>query len=278
MDVIKWFRRIHIILWFSWQELSNWTKPYIFALYIMIRPLFGLLLYAYIYIAFAIASGLVDLNAAFYLISGIALYNFIGEGIYGVTWVIHEEREHYSILKYNYISFPNLRDYLLARSLVNYIIGFIISVIILIIGFHLVGLGFSYFNLNIPLLLLLYIIGFLWSSFLAITVSGTSLFSSEYGPLISEAIGGLLFLLGNVLFPVNILPNWLLPLAEALPMADWMELMRHALNLNYMVNLSHLLAKLLIKTLLYILIGLFFFALADKLARKKGLLEASFHH
>ena len=278
MDLNRWFRRIYAIMWFSWQELSNWTKPYIFAVYVMVRPLFGLLLYAYIYIAFAITSGLVNPDAAFYLITGIAFYNFIGEGIYGVTWVIHEEREHYSILKYNYISFPNLRDYLLARSLVNYIIGFIVSIIVLIIGFYLVGLGVSYLNPNIPLLLLMYIIGFIWSSFLAVTVSGTSLFSAEYGPLISEAIAGLLFLLGNVLFPTSILPQWLLPLAEVLPMADWMELMRYSLNIGYQVNLLFLLSKLLIKTIIYVIIGIVFFAIADRLARKRGLLEASFHH
>lgn len=168
----------------------------------MIRPIFSLL-YAYIYIAFAVISGLVDYERAFYMISGIACYNFIGEGLYGVIWVIHEEREHYSILKYNYISFPNLRDYLLARSIVYYIIGVCLLIIILIVGLSLVGVNPLYLKPNIPLFLLAITIGFIWSAFLGVIVSGASLFSSEYGPLISESVAGLLFLLGNVLFQLK---------------------------------------------------------------------------
>jgi ABC-type polysaccharide/polyol phosphate export permease len=278
MDVGGYFRKIYAIMWFSWQELSNWTKPHIFIAYLMVRPIFGLLLYAYIYIAFAMASGLVNLEKAFYLVSGMAFYNFIGNGIYGVVWVIHEEREHYNILKYNYVSFPNLRDYLLARSIVHYIIGMALTIIVLLIGLPLVGYNPLTLKPNIPILIFVFLIGFVWSSFLSIIMSGISLFSSEYGPLISEAFGGLLFLLGNVLFPISALPGWLLPAAYALPMMEWTELARYAVNTAYPIDPLNTAILLLVKTVIYVIIGVAFFTFADRQARNKGLLEASLYH
>jgi|Deesub1362B_J571_1020462.scaffolds.fasta_scaffold00003_632 ABC-2 type transport system permease protein len=278
MDVENYLRKIYAIMWFSWQELSNWTKPHIFIAYLMVRPIFGLLLYAYIYIAFAVTSGLVDPQRAFYLITGIAFYNFIGNGIYGVVWIIHEEREHYNILKYTYISFPKLRDYLLARSIVYYIIGIGLSIVVLLIGLPLVGYNPLLLKPNVPLLIFIFLIGFVWSAFLSIVMSGSSLFSSEFGPLISEAFGGLLFLLGNVLFPITSLPEWLQPAAYALPMMDWMELARFSINPAYPIDPVNTTIILVIKTLVYVIIGIGFFALADKLARDRGLLETSLYH
>ena len=278
MDVTNYLRKIYAIMWFSWQELSNWTRAHVFIAYLLVRPIFGLLLYAYIYIAFAMTSGLVNLEKAFYLVSGMAFYNFIGNGIYGVVWVIHEEREHYNILKYNYVSFPNLRDYLLARSIVHYIIGMALTGVVLLIGLPLVGYNIFSLKPDIPVLLFVFLIGFVWSSFLSIVMSGISLFSSEYGSLISEALGGLLFLLGNVLFPVSSLPNWLLPAAYALPMMDWTELARYAINTAYPINPVNTIIILVIKTMIFVIIGILFFTLADRLARDRGLLEASLYH
>ncbi|PCN50252.1 hypothetical protein B6U99_05455 [Candidatus Geothermarchaeota archaeon ex4572_27] len=278
MGVRPWFRRVYAVMWLSWQEMSNWTRPYVFAAYLLMRPMFSLLLYAYIYIAFAVTSGVADERAAFYLISGVAMYNFVGEGMYGVLWVIHEEREHYGILKYNYISFPNLRDYLLARAAVYYVAGAITSLATLVVGLWLVGLGPLYLSPNPALIALLYAMGFLWSGFLAVMASGTSLFSAEYGPVMAEALAGLLFLLGNVIFPVEMLPWWLRPLADALPMADWMELMRASLLAAYGVDVPARLASLAAKTAVIVCAGVAFFELADRKAREGGLLEASFHH
>ncbi|RLE85451.1 MAG: hypothetical protein DRJ41_01190 [Thermoprotei archaeon] len=278
MDVAKLLRRVYAISWLSWQELSNWTHPAIFMAYTLVRPIFGILLYAYIYVAFAISSGKANPSAAFYLITGVSFYNYIGNGIYGVVWVIHEERDHYRLLKYTYVSYPSLQGYLAARGLVHYVIGFILSLVSIGIGFTVTGLSPS-LQPNIPLLIVNLIVGMAWCTSIGITVSSLSLFSSEYGPLISESVGGLLFLVGSVIFPAKELPPWLYTLSEALPMKEWMELMRHSINTSYVPgNVQGLLVSQLMKALFYVTLSYVVFKALDRLVRLKGGLEATLEH
>jgi len=278
MDVARMLRRLYAVSWMSWLELSNWTRPIIFIAYIMIRPLFTLLLYAYIYIAFAATSGQMSPEAAFYMISGISFYNYIGSGIYGVAWVIHEEREHYRMLKYNYLAFPDLQLYLASRGAVHYIIGLILSIVTFPIGLSLVGYKLSLLKINLGLLVVNMILGYLWCTALGIIVAATSLFSAEYGPIISESMGGLLFLVGSVLFPAEQLPGWLHPIVNAIPMREWMELTRHALNVDYTINVNGMLLSQAMKTAVYLAVAYTFFKSMDKLVRMKGYLEATTEH
>ena len=154
MDVGKSLRRIYAISWLSWLELSNWTRPIVFIAYTLVRPMFSLLLYAYIYIAFAVATGYMNPEAAFYMITGISFYNYIGNGIYGLTWVIHDEREHYRILKYNYLALPDLQFYLASRGIIHYLIGLMLAVVTFPLGLWLVGYNPLSLRVDIGLLAL----------------------------------------------------------------------------------------------------------------------------
>ena len=279
MAIVKWFRRFKAAVWLTWKEQSNWTNPIIYALYTSITPFFSVLVYAYIYIAIAFLSGLVDLNRAFYLVSGVALYNFIGSGLYGLIWTVHSEREHFRTLKYTYLAFPSLHLYLMARSFYQFIVGLIYTIIMFVVGLYLTGYPVYNLNPDVIEVIILIILGYIWSSQLGIMVAGSSIFSSEYGPLISEAVGGILFLVGAVLYPVSALPPFIRPLSNLFPMVEWMELMRHALNRNYMVsNIGQLHSMLLLKTIIYVGIAIVYFRIVEKLTREKGYLEATLHH
>jgi hypothetical protein len=61
-------------------------------------------------------------------------------------------------------------------------------------------------------------------------------------------------------------------------MMDWMELARFSINPAYPIDPVNTTIILVIKTLVYVIIGIGFFALADKLARDRGLLETSLYH
>ena len=279
MDVARWLRRFRAAVWLTWKEQSNWTRPYIYILYSMITPFFSVLIYAYIYVVIAFFSGLVDYSRAFYLVSGVALYNFIGSGLYGLIWTIHSEREHFRTLKYTYLAFPSLHLYLMARSFFHFILGGIYAVVMFIAGLLITGYPLETLNPNIVEVLLLLIIGYLWSSQLGVMVAGTSIFSSEYGPLISEAVGGILFLVGAVLYPVSALPPFIQPIASVFPMMEWMELMRHSLNQSYIItNIGDMYLSLIVKTVIYILLSIVYFSIIERLTRKRGYLEATLHH
>ena len=278
MDVRKALRKVYAISWLSWLELSNWTKPPIFIAYTLVRPLFTLLMYAYIYVAFVAASGRLSPEVAFYMISGISFYNYIGNGLYGVVWVIHEEREHYRLLKYNYLALPDLQFYLASRGVIHYGIGLMLSFVTYPLGLWL--LGYDPLRLRPDPLILLanLLVGYVWCTSLGVALAATSLFSAEWGPLISESMGGLLFLVGSVLFPAERLPYWLRPVVDALPMREWMEVTRHALNAGYRVDVIGLLGSESLKAVIYAVASTAFFKAIDRLVRAKGYLEATTEH
>ncbi len=279
MDVVRWLRRFRAAVWLTWKEQSNWTRPYIYILYSMITPFFSVLVYAYIYVVIAFYSGLVDLSRAYFLVSGVSLYNFIGSGLYGLIWTIHSEREHFRTLKYTYLAFPSLHVYLLARSFFHFILGGIYALVMFIAGLLITSYPLGSLNPNLLEVISLLIIGYLWSSQLGVMVAGTSIFSSEYGPLISEAVGGILFLVGAVLYPVSALPPFIQPLASLFPMMEWMELMRHALNQSYYIaDVGGMYMSLIAKTAIYILVSIVYFGIIERLTRKRGYLEATLHH
>lgn len=279
MDVARWFRRFKAAIWLTWKEQSNWTRPHIYIIYSMITPFFSVLIYAYIYIVIAFYSGLVDYARAFYLVSGVALYNFVGSGLYGLIWTIHSEREHFRTLKYTYLAFPSLHLYLMARSFFHFILGGIYALVMFVVGLLITGYPLNMLNPSVYEVIPLLIIGYIWSSQLGIMVAGTSIFSSEYGPLISEAVGGILFLVGAVLYPISTLPPFIRPISYIFPMMEWMELMRHALNQFYAVgDMSNLYSSLVFKTLIYIMVSIIYFSIIERLTRRKGYLEATLHH
>jgi len=279
MAVRKWIWRGLAVIWLTYNEQANWTRLPIYIGYIFINPVFQIALYGYIYIAVAHISGLTDPASAFYMVSGVALYNFIGSGLYGVIWTIHSEREHYNTLKYSYLALPNLHLYLISRGLYHYLTGFITSLAMIILGYLLIGRGLPTPHwgwIYIPILL---IIGVLWSANIGVMVAGISIYSAENGPIISEAIGGLLFLVGAVLYPPSTLPDWIEPIAYILPIYEWMELMRASIDPTYIPGDIHSLwTMLLIKSVAWILISIAYFRVVEKLALRSGMLEASLHH
>ena len=272
-------RRVLVVVWLTFKEQSNWTSLPVYLIYTFINPVFQVALYGYIYIAVAHLSGITSPEAAFYMVSGIALFNYIGSGLYGVIWTIHSEREHFRTLKYTYLAFPDLQLYLTSRGLYHYLVGLATSLAMLMVGMLLIGYPMLGSLDTLPSIALLLLIGMAWSSQIGVVVAGLSIYSSEYGPVISESFGGLLFLLGAVLYPVSALPPWIQPLAHIFPMVEWMELMRHYLNPSYIPgDIGGLWTWLLVKTLATIIATYLYFRLVERLVRKTGMLEASLHH
>ncbi len=274
-----WLNRVKAVIWLTLKEQSNWTRIPFYVIYIFINPIFEVAIFSYVYIAVAYVGNILNPQDAFYMISGVSLFNFIGSGLYGIIWTIHSEREHFRTLKYTYLAFPNLHIYLTSRGIYHYILGFFTSTSMLILGLYLTG-NLNYLNGWSPFqILILIIIGVIWSSQLGVMVAGSSIYSSEYGPLISEAFGGILFLLGGVLYPVDALPPFLRPLAHIFPTIEWLELMRYYISSYYHIeNIGYLWTLLILKTVIYVLAVYIYFRIVEYFVRRKGMLEVSLHH
>ncbi len=276
MEVTRLLRRVFASIRLTWLESSNWTHPMVYLGYVLVRPIFGTLIYVYIYLAFAIYTDAWNLEAALYVVGGSALYQFIVSGMSSVAWVVHEEREHYETLKYVYISHPRLQEYLISRGLFGYILGVFLMVVTITVGSTLIG--FRSFSLNIPLILIGILIAVLWSSSLGAIASAISLFSSEYGTVIAISFDSFLMIFGDVLFPSEQLPSWAYSMAVGLPLKDWMALMRFAIFGIGTPDVSTIILYQVLKAVIIFALSLAIFRFADVLIRRKGYIDITTEH
>ncbi|MGQ9479456.1 MAG: hypothetical protein ACUVQ0_05530 [Thermoproteota archaeon] len=276
MGRLDMVRRIYASIWLTWLESSNWTHPLIYIVYIMIRPVFSILIYGFVYLAFASYAGVWNSESALYVVGGSALYQFIVSGMEGVSWVVHEEREHYQTLKYVYLSHPSLQRYLINRGLLGYTAGMFLMIVTLLLGSMIIGL--YRFSINLPLVAVGILIGVVWSALLGTLASAISLFSSEYGTVVALSFSSFLIIFGDVIFPSEILPEWASLIAHTLPLKDWMVMMRLAIFGTGSVDVTASLTSQILKTIIIFLVSITVFKLADFLVRKKGYIDITTEH
>src|SRR5436305_9390065 len=102
--------------WLGWQVQSNWTDPWLFALYVVIKPLTGSLLLVCMYWAVTAAGSGATGYLPFLYVSN-ACYLLVGAVAFRMTWAVISDREHYGMLKYVYMSPARLWNYLIGRGL-----------------------------------------------------------------------------------------------------------------------------------------------------------------
>ena len=99
-------RSFTMATWLGWQVESNWTDPFLFAIYVIIKPLATA---AILVVMYSIITG-GDYNSPLfpYIYLGNAFYTYVGAVMAGVSWAVIDDREHYKTLKYMYIAPINI--------------------------------------------------------------------------------------------------------------------------------------------------------------------------
>ncbi|MRR31728.1 hypothetical protein EG834_15665, partial [bacterium] len=107
--------------WLGWKIESNWTDPFLFAVYSIIKPLAGAAIIVIMYSV--VAQGNFDTPYFAYLYFGNAFYQYVSAVITGVSWSIVDDREHYKTLKYLYVAPIRFQYYLLGRGVARILGG-----------------------------------------------------------------------------------------------------------------------------------------------------------
>src|SRR5215831_12556939 len=98
-------RSLRWAAWLGWQIESNWTRPWLFLLYVLVKPLTGSLLLVCMFAAVRMAPGsAVSPEFLPFLFVSNACYLLVGAVTFGMSWAVLSDREHYGMLKYIYIS------------------------------------------------------------------------------------------------------------------------------------------------------------------------------
>lgn len=270
-------RSLKTAAWLGWQIESNWASPFLFAVYSIAKPVAGALILVLMYMV--IARGGLQHPLFPHIFVGNAFYIYVGMVLMGVSQAIHEDREHYGMLKYVYVAPLDVYAYLLGRGVAQAMMATAAVFIMLLFGIIVLGIPMPPATIHWGMLLIGWLLGLIGLAFQGIFLAGISLITARHGFFIGQAVAGALYLLCGAVFPIDVLPKPLQLLGQALPLTYWLETLRRALLGS---GMGELLASLSDRMLLLILVGsmiLFgavsvgFYRWAENRARERGLID-----
>jgi len=282
-------RSLRTAAWLGWQLESNWTSPWLFALYVIFKPLCSSLLLVCMYFAARIATdGAVPVAFLPYLYISNACYMLVGAVAFGMSYAVVTDREHYRMLKYIYITPVHLQTYFVGRGLAGAAeatVGALINLTIGALCFSDVRNAFAAHDTEWGWLFVYLVIGLTMLVSLGLIMASILLNMARHGMFLSEGVAGMLYLLSGAVFPIAVLPLVLRWMSLGLPPTYWMEGMRRALLgplstespmlLSPLSSWSHaeLALALFVSTSLMVLMALLLFGWAERRAWRLGRIE-----
>ena len=128
-------RTLRLAAWLGWQLETNWASPWLFALYMLVKPVCGsLMLVCMFYAARHATGGRVPAEFLPYLYVSNACYGLVGSVMFGLSYGVVRDREHYRMLKYVYISPAHFQTYFLGRGLARASEGTVSGVLNVAVG------------------------------------------------------------------------------------------------------------------------------------------------
>ncbi|OPY33699.1 MAG: ABC-2 type transporter [Methanomassiliicoccales archaeon PtaU1.Bin124] len=259
---------------------SNWTSPWLFLVYSVVKPIFGTLILVFMYLI--ILGGVQDQTLFSFMFIGNAFYMFVAQTMFGVAYVVQEDRERFKTLKQVYIAPISYFMYIVGRAISKLAITALAVVITLIFGVAFLNVGVDLGATDWLLFGVGLFVGLLCVVVIGVALAGITFLTARHSSGINEGIAGLFYLFCGVVYPMTVLPSWGQTIGMAIPFTYWLEMMRRALapgtdfsaisGLGGYSNLE-ITALLLATTVVFLIISVAIFRYADHLARKKGKLD-----
>ena len=272
-------RSFTMATWLGWQVESNWTDPFLFAIYVIIKPLATA---AILVVMYSIITGGDYESPLFpYIYLGNAFYIYVGAVMTGVSWAVIDDREHYKTLKYMYIAPISIPFYWLGRGVSRFLIGTVAVIVTITAGTLFLNLPLNLAEVNWGLFIVSLLVGVTMLAMMGLILASITLMMAQHNFFVGEAVAGALYLFSGAIFPLEVLPAWLRPVGFAMPITYWLELMRRSLigevaeafpTLAKFTNLE-LLGILAGLTVLFGIIAVFVFKRCDYLARERGMID-----
>jgi len=270
-------RPLRASAWLGFQIESNWSDPMVFAVYVLARPLATSLILLAMY-KVVIGGSVSDPRfSSIYL--GNALYAFVVLLLVGLSWAVFEDREQYKMLKYVAVTPVGLVSYLLGRSLTKFVLATISAVLVIGFGVLVLKLRYAATAASLAALVGALAVGTIGIIAVGLVLAGLSLVFARQSMMMNEGVSAVLYLFCGAVFPPDLLPAMLRPVALALPMTYWLEASRRALGVR---GFSALLARLSDGQLalvfvgvvaVWLLFGRWVFSRLERRARGEGLLD-----
>ena len=220
-------RSFRVASWLGWKIESNWTDPFLFAVYSIVKPLAGA---AILVVMYSVVTGGNFADPLFpYIYLGNAFYMYVGAVMSGVSWAVLDDREHYKTLKYIYTAPVAIPFYLMGRGVARFITGTFAVVITIAAGALFLHVPLDLAQVNWPLFIVSLLLGVVMLALMGLLLAGVTLVLARHSDYLGDGVAAALFLFSGAVFPLDVLPAWLRPLGYALPVTYWLELLRRSL-------------------------------------------------
>ena len=276
----SYLRSFSMAAWLGWQIESNWTDPFLFAVYSLIKPLSGAAILVVMYSV--ITRGAFDAAIFPYIYLGNAFYIYVGQIINGIAGTIIEDREHYKTLKYIYIAPVSFPTYLLGRGVARFLVASVSVLVTILVGTLFLQVRIDPLAVNWLMFLAALLVGVIMLALMGLILGGVMLLLAHHVWDIGPAVAGALYLFSGAIFPLDVLPAFLRPLGYALPITYWLELLRRSLvgevaeafpTLQRFSDLQ-LMGILLALTAVLAVLAVVIFRWCEQRARDQGRLDA----
>lgn len=266
--------------WLGWQIESNWTDPFLFLTFSIVRPIASVLILVFMY--HAVSTTGTDSPIYSYIYLGNAFYIYVGAVMAGASYSILDDRERYRSLKYIYISPVNIPIYLFGRAVARFITGTIAVVITLTAGVLFFGVPLSPVGVDWLTFLAALLLGVVCLTCMGIIIGSWTMTIRTEPWFIGDAAAAALYLFSGAIFPITVLPTWLQPLGYVMPMTYWLELLRRAIlgegaaafpTLAAWSN-AELFGVLALITVVFAVLAFVAFRFFDGRAREEGMIDA----
>jgi ABC-2 type transport system permease protein len=271
-----WLRGMRTSFWLGWQVESNWTDPFLFAVYTIVRPLTGVLLLYFMFVV--LSRGQRGPMLDFFLVGSI-LWPYVAQSLQGIAFTVVEDREAYHMIRYIYITPLPYGVYLLGRAVTRVVLATIAVAITSLFAVLVLGLPLQRDLVNLPYLVVSLAIGFVGMWAIGMMVAALSMNLTQAAWSMPEAVGGAFYLLCGAIFPITQLPPLLQAIGSIMPMTYWLEAARRGLlgpsTIMSFPGLTdyEVLLRLAVTTLLSCLVANLVFTAGERQAKATGNLD-----
>ncbi len=276
-----YWRTFKVAAWLGWEMDSNWTEPWLFIVYSVVKPVAGAFILVLMYVVFvAIGRPQGDPAAFSYMYVGNSFFIFVAATLFGTFQVIQADREWYQTIRYVYISPISYYVYILGRAASKIAVAAFAVLITLAFGMIFLGVQMRLSLLEIPTFIVSLVLGIAVLLAIGICLGGVSFLTAKHTHGLAEGIPGVFYVFCGVLFPLSVLPTWGQAIGQAIPLTYWFDITRRLLTPDAAINTTlnaysdgEILLLLLVSSLAFFGLSVLIFKLGEYFARKAGKID-----
>jgi len=275
-----YWRTFKTAAWLGWEMDSNWTEPWLFMLYSVVKPVAGAFILVLMYVVFAIVGNRQDPDAFSYMYVGNSFFIFVATTLFGTFQVIQADREWYQTIRYVYIAPISYYVYILGRAASKIVVAAFAVFITLAFGVLFLGIHLQFVLAGLPAFVGSLLLGVAVLLAIGICLGGISFLTAKHTHGLAEGIPGIFYVFCGVLFPLSVLPEWGQAIGKGIPLTYWFEITRRILSPNLTMNTTlqgyddlTILVLLLVSSIAFFLLSILIFKVGEYFARKAGKID-----